>query len=523
MQRSIGFVGYTFIGVSGIIGSGWLFGPLLTAQLAGPASLISWLIGAAGMLLLALCYAEVSAMLPVAGGIARIPHFTHGKLSAYLLGWTAWMGYNTAAPIETIAMLQYLNVYFPWLYIGPGSQGELSLAGQATALSLLIMFVIINALGARFFAHINTSITWLKLFIPLAIGVLLMVYHFEPDNFTRMGGFAPYGVHGILSAISAGGIIFAFLGFRHAIDMAGEVRNPQTTIPLALGLTIVICMLVYLVLQVAFIGSLSAEDLDKGWKGLHFGHRLGPIAGVVAALGIGWMSSMLYAGAIAGPLGASLVATGSNARIAQALSKTGLLPPSFSVLSSRSVPLNALLLNLVIGAVVVLWVPFKEAVALNGAAISLSLCAGPLAVYCLRLQIPDAERRFRLPYAGFLSYTGFTLVTLIIYWSGWDTTWRLGLIMLAGVILVMLRQRFTNSKHVDLDLANARWLLAYCAGLGLFSYLGDFSGGLGILPFGWDLLVGIALSVSVFAYAVRCRLPNELVEQQVRTIAGHHD
>jgi len=78
MNRSIGLVGFTFIGVSGIIGSGWLFSPLLTSQLAGPASIISWLIGAAGMLLLALCFAEVSALMPVAGGIVRIPYITHG-------------------------------------------------------------------------------------------------------------------------------------------------------------------------------------------------------------------------------------------------------------------------------------------------------------------------------------------------------------------------------------------------------------------------------------------------------------
>ena len=99
LQRSIGLTGLTFVAVSGIIGSGWLFAPMLTAQVAGPGAVISWLIGGTAMLLLTLCFAEIVALLPVAGGIARIPHFTHGDLTSMMLGWTAWVGYNTAAPI----------------------------------------------------------------------------------------------------------------------------------------------------------------------------------------------------------------------------------------------------------------------------------------------------------------------------------------------------------------------------------------------------------------------------------------
>ena len=59
------------------------------------------------MLVLALCFAEVTGVLPVAGGIARIPHFTHGDVSSAVLGWSAWVGYNTAAPIETIASTKF--------------------------------------------------------------------------------------------------------------------------------------------------------------------------------------------------------------------------------------------------------------------------------------------------------------------------------------------------------------------------------------------------------------------------------
>ncbi len=73
MRRDIGFIGLTFVAVSAMVGSGWLFAPLLASQAAGPASIVAWAIGGIAMLLLALTYAEISAMLPVAGGIARVP------------------------------------------------------------------------------------------------------------------------------------------------------------------------------------------------------------------------------------------------------------------------------------------------------------------------------------------------------------------------------------------------------------------------------------------------------------------
>ena len=89
MQRSIGLIGLTFVAISGMIGSGWLFGPLFAAQLAGPAAIVSWVLAGFGMLLIALTYAEISAMFPVAGGLARLPHFSHGNVVSMSIGWAA--------------------------------------------------------------------------------------------------------------------------------------------------------------------------------------------------------------------------------------------------------------------------------------------------------------------------------------------------------------------------------------------------------------------------------------------------
>src|SRR5919201_4667988 len=83
LRREVGFIGLLFTSVGSIIGSGWLFGALTASQIAGPAALISWVIGGAVMLLLALVHAELGGMYPVAGGSARFPHYAFGSLIGF--------------------------------------------------------------------------------------------------------------------------------------------------------------------------------------------------------------------------------------------------------------------------------------------------------------------------------------------------------------------------------------------------------------------------------------------------------
>lgn len=514
MNRSIGLIGLTFVAVSGVIGSGWLFAPLLTSQLAGPASVIAWIIGGVAILFLALCFAEVSGTLPVAGGIARIPHFTHGDITSMALGWTAWIGYNTQAPIETIAMLKYAEVDFPWLFTGVGGAAPLSLAGMAVTVGILVFFVIINALGARALARTNGAITWFKLIIPIVLGIALINAHFDIDNFVA-AGFAPDGIHGILAAVSGGGIIFAFLGFRHAIDLAGEARNPQTTVPVALVLSLLICLVIYLLLQTAFIGALQPVHLEGGWKSVSFEHGLGPLAGVALALGIAWVTTTLYVGAIIGPLGGGLVATGSNARLGYALSQNKFFPEYFLALSQRGIPVRMLFMNLGVGAILVFFIPFNEVVSLNGAAITFSFCAGPIAVHALRRQLAHRPRRFRIPAVGVIANAGFLVATLIVYWSGWHTTWRLGVALIVGATVFSFAKLREGPGRKQLDVRGALWLIPYVIGIGLLSYFGDFSGGRGVIPLGWDVAAAAGLSVTVFYVASWCRLPNERTEAYV--------
>lgn len=285
LKREIGPVGLIALAVSGIIGSGWLFAPMLSAQLAGPAAIIAWIVGSVSMLLLALTFAEISAMFPLPGGIASIPQVTHGNVVSIAMGWTAWLGYLFTAPVEVEATLRYLGRYAPFMFDG-SSYENLSFSGSLVTLAMMAVFVVLNAFGVKVFTAINNSVTWVKVIVPIVIALMFVASAFEPANFTAAGGFAPDGVRGILSAVSSGGVILSMIGFRHAIDMAGEVRNPGRNVPLSLIVAMFICMIIYLGLQIAFVGALQSTDLTDGWRGLHFTHPGGPLASIATALGL---------------------------------------------------------------------------------------------------------------------------------------------------------------------------------------------------------------------------------------------
>ncbi len=510
LKRDIGLVGLTFISVGGIIGSGWLFGPLLAVQHAGPAAILSWIIGAVAMFFLAITFAEISAMLPIPGGIARVPQFSHGNIVSMAMGWTAWIGYNTTAPIEVEAMLKYLAPYAPWLHAT--GTGDLTSAGLVVALFFLLLFVAVNALGVKFFTHVNATLTWAKIAIPVVLSALLIANRFEVQNFTRPDGFAPYGLQGIMAAVSTGGVIFSFIGFRHVVDMAGEVRNPKFAIPAALVLSIVLCAALYLCLQIAFIGALDPTTLANGWASLSFGGE-GPLDAVIMSVGVVWFLSVLNVGSVIGPFGNGLVATGSNARIAMALSKNGFLPQGLMKLSALGVPLRALALNFGIGILFLLTVPFTTVIALSGAAIVLSFAVGPIAVVCLRQLMPDQPRSIRIPAVRLVAVSAFAISTLIVYWSGWDTVWRLGLALIIGMVLLLAR---FHNRHDEMDVAEARWLMPYFIGIGVISFLGQFGeGALRFIPFGWDIAVCVLFSTVIFILAIKSSLADEKFQKYI--------
>lgn len=111
LKRQIGIIGLLWASTGSIIGSGWLLGSQAALKVAGPAAIISWIIGGAIILVLALIHAELGGMYPIAGGTARFPHFAFGGIAGASFGWFSWLQAVTVAPIEVEAMVTYSQHY----------------------------------------------------------------------------------------------------------------------------------------------------------------------------------------------------------------------------------------------------------------------------------------------------------------------------------------------------------------------------------------------------------------------------
>ena len=230
LSRQMGPAGMLFTGL-GIIGSGWLFAALYTAQIAGPAGIISWLIGGAFIMVIALVYAELGTMFPVGGALSRIPYFAIGPTGGFISGWLCWIAFVTVAPVEVIAVLNYASNLLPSLTTDDYGERILTLRGVAVAIAMLALFTVVNIFGVRIYARTNAIVTVWKVIVPLSASILLILVGFRWENLYEFGGFAPTGISGIFGAVSGGGIVFAYLGFRSVLDMAGESRNHNATSP----------------------------------------------------------------------------------------------------------------------------------------------------------------------------------------------------------------------------------------------------------------------------------------------------
>src|SRR3954465_3561125 len=164
LRRGVGFIGLLWASTGSIIGSGWLFGAQGALSAAGPAAIISWAIGAAAIMLLALVHAELGGMYPVAGGTARFPHYAFGGAAGASFGWFSWLQAATVAPIEVLAMIQYGQHYSfasGWMKL-QNHQHVLTGTGIVAAIVLMAFFTAVNFLSIKKLAHTNSAATWWK-------------------------------------------------------------------------------------------------------------------------------------------------------------------------------------------------------------------------------------------------------------------------------------------------------------------------------------------------------------------------
>jgi amino acid transporter len=512
----MGLIGATWASETSIIGSGWLFGAFFAATAAGTAALLGWVIGGVAVIILALVYAELGAMYPVAGGTGRFPHFAFGSMAGASFGFFAWLQAVTVAPIECYAVFQYLSYYW---HGARDPNGTISAAGLWATVGLMAVFTAVNFLGMRYFARVNNVITWWKVAIPV-LAIIVLLFKFHGSNFGAGGGFMPFGFKALIAAIPSAGIIFAYLGFEQADQLAGEVKNPQRNLPRAIILAILLGTAIYIMLQVVFIGAIPHSLITgpKGWAGIPTTNpiAIGPFAGLAGAVALGWLATLLRVDAFVSPSGTGLIYVTSTSRVSYGLARNRYYPPIFGWVDKNGVPWFSLLTAFAFGLLFLLPFPsWHSLVALVTSASVLMYAGAPLSMGAFRRQVPDAARPYRMPFAAVLSPVAFIIANLLIYWSGFLTIWKLGIAIVVGYALIGTWMYF-DKQRPPLDWKSAQWLPVYLIGMGIISWQGQFSGqssttplpptNTNNIPFWWDMLIVTAFSLAIYYWAMATRL-----------------
>jgi len=515
LRKEAGLIGLLYASVGGIVGSGWLFGPLHAAQQAGPLSIWSWVIGAAAIMLLALVFSELGTMIPKSGALVHISHVSHGASLGLVWSWILFFAYVTVAPVEVMAVLTYANNYIPGL-IQPKT-GLLTHAGFIVSVLFLGVFVVLNFLVIRWVLFINSAATWWKLAVPAATVFVLIGYSYHPENLRMVQSPSDSQVSGMFTAVATSGVIFSYFGFRQAIDLAGETANPSRNIPIAVIGSVLIGLVLYVGLQLAFLLAVNPAELAKGgWAGLHFTGLTGPFAAIAAVVGATWWAVVLYIDAIVSPAGTAFIYVTAASRITMATGEIGSGPAALARINNTGVPWVALLVTYVAGAMFFFPFPsWQKLVSYISSVTVLSYSIGPIVLLQLRRSMPDVERPFRLWMPWLLAPAAFIVSNWIIFWTGLATlNFMFGLLLVLLLCYLVYHYGLRRGMGESLNWAHIWWLFPYFIGLWLLTYLGPAAvGGNGALTLFQGMAAVAVFSLAVLGIALSAAMPREEVRQ----------
>lgn len=516
LKRDISTTNVLMLAVGSIIGCGWLFSPFISAQIAGPAALISWVIAAIFMMFVALPLCELGTLFPISGGTSVYPTMTHGKEIGFLFAWTSWISNVVMAPIEVQAVLQYGSHFFPTLIDQQSSTFHLSGIGYLTAFFVLIFITLLNTFGIKFLSECGKYMGIIKFLIPmLAIGSLFYTSHSQeffhhPALHLDQGSTWVF----IFSALSTGGIAFAFNGFQNGLVLAGEIKHPQRDIPRAILGAIAVGFILYFLLQLSFIVAMPQQYLANGWQHISFPGMSSPLVGLTLLLGLGTVAMLLLIDSSISPLGTALIYTTASSRILYGMALAKHLPPIILKLNKRNIPYITLIINFVIGMLSFLPFPgWQKMVSFLSSAVILSYSIGPICLIAMRKLQPTRPRPFKLAHATLICYLSFYVCNLMLYWCGFSIIWKLYVTLLAGFFIHFIYQKKSQQHGNIIKNKGLHWFLFYISSMLVISYLGSF-GGIALLSFPLDVILIFPLSLIIFYYSQRCLLPELILSEE---------
>ncbi len=433
LERTLGPWNLLALGVGAIIGAGiFVITGTAAAQYAGPAIMLSFVLGAIACGFVGLCYTEFATLIPISGSAYTYAYATLGELIAWIIGWDLILEYAMVGATVSVgwsgyvvSLLADLGLHLPpSLTAAPGSIVHAADGSQVTAVFNLPAFAVVAALTALLIIGIKESARFNVLIVVIKVGVVLVFiaagvsfvvtanwHPFIPEN---TGTFGQFGWTGILRGAAV--VFFAYIGFDAVSTAAQEAKNPQKHMPIGILGSLIICTLLYMAVAAVLTGLVPYPQLNVP----------DPIAKGIDVIGVPWLAVLVKVGALLGLTSVILVFLYGQSRIFFTMAGDGLLPPVFRTLHARfhTPYLGHLILGLAVGIVGGL-VPIGilgELVSIGTLFAFVVVCAG--IIYLRRAQ-PDLARPFRCPAVPWVPAAGIASCLFLMIGLPFDTWLRL--------------------------------------------------------------------------------------------------
>jgi APA family basic amino acid/polyamine antiporter len=431
LKRELGPFQLTALGVGAIIGTGIfvLIGPA-AGNFAGPAIIASMFIAAATCALVALCYAELASMIPVAGSAYTYSYATLGEFFAWVIGWDLVLEYAVGAVAVAIGWSGYFynitkgfGMSYAWTH--PPSvcfEGQCGII-NIPAISIVLLLTFMLGRGVKEAVNFNTVIVVIKL-CALVIFVFVGLAAFSGASFTP---FAPNGIGGTVTGAAI--IFFAFIGFDAVSTAAEEARNPAKDMKIAILGSLGIATVVYITVAFVLIGLLTPS-----WGLSQLGSSSSALADALGQHGQNVASAIVAGGALCAITSVLLVSLYAQPRLFFALARDGLLHERFAELDPKShVPKKTIYLTGFIVAFFAGFIGIGEAAELTNIGTLFAFVLVGIGIMWLRKNAPNATRPFRVPLFPAVPM-GAIAMSLVLMASLPIVTWlRFGLWLAVGL------------------------------------------------------------------------------------------
>ncbi len=463
LKRHLGAINLTMLGIGAIIGAGiFSLTGTAAANYAGPGIIYSFILGGILCAFAGLCYAEMAAMIPVAGSAYAYSYATMGEFIAWLIGWDLILEYAFGAVTVSIAWSGYLQSIFqkfgihltdfalrlfagPWVDVtlndGSIARGIWNIPASFVALALASVLY----RGIQESAKLNNIIVVIKIAIVITIIVLgLSVIDMNNlnvnPNVTGLGSLVPpaengrfgWGNGGVLTA--AGVVFFAYIGFDAVSTTAQEAKNPKRDMPIGILASLLICTVLYILISIVLTGVVNYKELNVAAPMAVGIDKIVELRNWSPAAGA-FLSNAVKIGAISGLTSVILVMMMGQTRIFYAMSKDGLLPWFNNAHPKYGTPHKATILTglfvAICGGVMPLGL-VGELVSIGTLLAFLLVCIG---VPILRITNPNVERPFKVPAPWAVGLIGAGFCVWLMSGLPQDTWIRLMLWMEAGLLI----------------------------------------------------------------------------------------